>query len=689
MNLNKILIYKQTNKNKYKNLIINQANHKQQFIKQKIHLQLNKQKDIYEIDEQFLKKAKKAILKNINDIRQQKNLQIFEVDGLYNIINQQYSQFLLNNKQDNNFYELMQIYIYTYLFQQKNRKQKNQILQDSQLCFISAQYEQEQVLSEQYIYNYIIELGYLFLESEQDRVHLLSNNNNIYKQQYKYKIIYIDPQNNSIGIGVSCDEQTVSIVLTVCENSIVYTRICKPQLNTIEIRGKVLDQSLGIYAIKVHNLEKNQDIQVIGPEFIEFNKQKQEFKSIFQLQKEEFNNQNLVDLYMRIMPDSITYMNNQGNSENIQFKHLQIKQRMPVIVFPDLEDQEEEDMLERQKIEEEIRFQEETININNKNKYKLYQQFFIYLFISLYIQQEIRNELEISIQDASRQHFEFLQHNEKLQEEIKKLKQKNNVYVEQSSEIVMNEHKYLNTLGHVHQIRLDLKQIQEKYNKMCMELQQQLIIKQNKCNEIKEAFQELKLEVGRKAINFKTNKILDEKVLEDLKIRENQKSKEIQELRLIILKLRNSYLKNQKSLLQKDEIAQDLHLIDFEQLKIENQTLNQKIQERNEELNKLKKKNNESIQILTHTREKMLYISQKNDMVYDQKVKINKELDDFRQRFKAIKITKEENYKIIQNQNKKQGKFQIIFFIYLIIQQINIYIYIYIFIQIYIQYCKF
>jgi len=41
-----------------------------------------------------------------------------------------------------------------------------------------------------------------------------------------------------------------------------------------------------------------------------------------------------------------------------------------------------------------------------------------------------------------------------------------------------------------------------------------------------------------------------------------------------------------------------LHLIDFEQLKIENQSLNEKIEERNEELAKLRKKTATTVQVL-------------------------------------------------------------------------------------------
>lgn len=48
-----------------------------------------------------------------------------------------------------------------------------------------------------------------------------------------------------------------------------------------------------------------------------------------------------------------------------------------------------------------------------------------------------------------------------------------------------------------------------------------------------------------------------------------------------------------------------LHLIDFEQLKIENQTVNEKIEERNEELLKLRKKNTTTVQVRESTREQI------------------------------------------------------------------------------------
>ena len=55
--------------------------------------------------------------------------------------------------------------------------------------------------------------------------------------------------------------------------------------------------------------------------------------------------------------------------------------------------------------------------------------------------------------------------------------------------------------------------------------------------------------------------------------------------------------KREAQLKAKEELAEGLHLIDFEQLKIENQTYNEKIEERNEELLKLRKKITSTVQV--------------------------------------------------------------------------------------------
>ena len=63
---------------------------------------------------------------------------------------------------------------------------------------------------------------------------------------------------------------------------------------------------------------------------------------------------------------------------------------------------------------------------------------------------------------------------------------------------------------------------------------------------------------------------------------ELKKEEEVKQVRLENIKLKNRLKKREQQLKAKEELAEGLHLIDFEQLKIENQTYNEKIEERNE-----------------------------------------------------------------------------------------------------------
>lgn len=63
-----------------------------------------------------------------------------------------------------------------------------------------------------------------------------------------------------------------------------------------------------------------------------------------------------------------------------------------------------------------------------------------------------------------------------------------------------------------------------------------------------------------------------------------------------------------ETLREKEKLAQGLHMIDFEQLKINNIDLNEKIEERNDDILKLKKKVTSTVQVLTHVKEKLQFL---------------------------------------------------------------------------------
>lgn len=94
----------------------------------------------------------------------------------------------------------------------------------------------------------------------------------------------------------------------------------------------------------------------------------------------------------------------------------------------------------------------------------------------------------------------------------------------QQGDVAMNEHKYLNTLAHVHQIREDLRTTQERYNQMAFELQTKLLEKQNKCNEIRGAFMELKREVAKKAVFSRTDKPMNKEQIAEWEKKEKEKN---------------------------------------------------------------------------------------------------------------------------------------------------------------------
>lgn len=74
------------------------------------------------------------------------------------------------------------------------------------------------------------------------------------------------------------------------------------------------------------------------------------------------------------------------------------------------------------------------------------------------------------------------------------------------------------------------------------------------------------------------------------------------------IKLQNKISKLEAQIKEKEQLAEGLHMIDFEQLKINNVDLNEKIEERNEDILKLRKKVTSTVQVLTHVKEKLQFL---------------------------------------------------------------------------------
>lgn len=215
------------------------------------------------------------------------------------------------------------------------------------------------------------------------------------------------------------------------------------------------------------------------------------------------------------------------------------------------------------------------------------------------------------------------------------------------------EQRYIKYLSTIEGLRKQLERERWEAEKEMEDLKEKCELKQSWVNEDRVKFNKVKKEAAQKSVSIHTGKAPSNKELDMYMQRENAKELEVINVRLENIKLKNQLKKKEMELKAKEELGEGLHMIDFEQLKIENQTYNEKIEERNEELMKLKKKINNTVQILTHVKEKLQFVFVENDKeklnlnFYDEQVKKNRDiLNRIKQSRDALRV---DNGKLKQN----------------------------------------
>jgi hypothetical protein len=108
------------------------------------------------------------------------------------------------------------------------------------------------------------------------------------------------------------------------------------------------------------------------------------------------------------------------------------------------------------------------------------------------------------------------------------------------------------------------------------------------------------------------------------------------------LKLRHECKKLEYAIKKREEVSSELHMIDFEQLKIENQSLNEKIEERNEELLKLRKKTTSTVQVLTHLKEKLQFVQAENQVLKAELTGLESDLGNHRDAVTKVKLQRDQ-----------------------------------------------
>eukprot|EP00210_Caulerpa_lentillifera_P007714 g7364.t1 len=157
------------------------------------------------------------------------------------------------------------------------------------------------------------------------------------------------------------------------------------------------------------------------------------------------------------------------------------------------------------------------------------------------------------------------------------------------------------------QVLIERDSNQRHYDQYLQQLEQEREERSKRVKEIRSEFKVFCMEIARDI--FKGNKSALERVKQTLARRE-EISKELHKKRLISVGLGSQEAQLKRMIAAKDQLGDGLHLMDFEQLKIENQTLEEKIEERNQEALHLKKKISGTVQVLTHVREKLKFVEE-------------------------------------------------------------------------------
>lgn len=176
------------------------------------------------------------------------------------------------------------------------------------------------------------------------------------------------------------------------------------------------------------------------------------------------------------------------------------------------------------------------------------------------------------------------------------------------------EHAYVSYLAVLEELRKQRADDLAWYHQELAQLKQQCRENLSRVEREWRRFQALKKQVVMQAMGscrMRGGRKAALREVEQLQALEEKKEKEMSAVRLENVQLKQS-LVHFETRMRAQDTTEGLLLIDFEQLKIENQTFNEKVEERNEELLKLRNKVDNNVRIITHVKEMLHFVDIEN-----------------------------------------------------------------------------
>ncbi|XP_048040779.1 coiled-coil domain-containing protein 96 [Megalobrama amblycephala] len=186
---------------------------------------------------------------------------------------------------------------------------------------------------------------------------------------------------------------------------------------------------------------------------------------------------------------------------------------------------------------------------------------------------------------------------------------------------ISGQEQYQKYLKLMEDLKVQHHRCSELHQQQTKELHQQSLEKLNQVKHELRSFAAIKYEAASTALTGKMGKQAAVAKVEQLQADGLKQEDKLACVRLNSIKLKNKICQIEMALRSKRELADGLMLMDFEQLKAENKTLSQNMNERNEELIDLKQKVACSVQGISHMKEKLHFMQIENKAKHAQLAK--------------------------------------------------------------------
>ena len=513
---------------------------------------------------------------------------------------------------------------------------------------------------------------------------------------------------NKVGIGMALNDMKVVVVNVFCKREVtVDSCSINAETGNIIVKGELNNEQYGAYALRVVSpVAPNKTIIQITPQHItpaNISNKIRPFTANFNnigklLEDPEPKN---IEIYIRVKPDMIPY--NKIFSDKIRFEDLTLGAIIPLMNFPsdrerkeekrqdakddkaakdnltllaDYERRKEEEKKRRMKIDgyayankgemDEIQEENDEDVDSSKDESSVNKSSKHYDSKANKSQNEMSDDYNLSgeksenyereLQDLETANEKLKEDNELIQKKIniiyefrkKEGREEKNFYKESN----INESTYADSLTSTAGLYNDLNSHKTKLDQDLKRYQQSIEEQEKRKQDVYEILMKYKEELLDNAETRKGTKIPRAEI-ENWLSTEKRLEDDIRDLRIQSFTKSLEMNRLKKELKKMEDYFEGLHIIDFEQLKIENNTLTEKIEDRNEEIHKLKNKINYTVQILAHLQEKSKFVSSENEIKKTENENLKKEIIEMKRK---LTEKKEENAnKALKqlNENKK------------------------------------